>query len=196
MGEFGRVPKFIGGGPNDPTGQTQQTRQTRLEVRGRAHPATRTNIRSVTRSDTAPASDPSCERHANRHLRGMDPREAATRIGPRSSRGARSLPPLTVVSTRERLCPRIVSPPPSRGCARSRSCGVLDSADHGPGRQCEDVARGERDLDDAVRMRLDHERAAADRPVGERNDDCGQARGERGGGDDAWGSHGVTRSSA
>ncbi len=43
---------------------------------------------------------------------------------------------------------------------------------------------------------LHHEHAAANRPPGERHDDRRKARTKGGGGDDAWGGHGVTRSSA
>ena len=123
-----------------------------------------------------------------------DPTRGAARGRARPGR-ARPLGSLAV-RTRRGLCPRMASPPPSHGCARSRACGVLDLADHGPGRERELVARGERDLDDAVGPDLDHEHAAADRAIGERDNDGGEAGPQRGGGDDLCGGHGVTRSSA
>ena len=73
---------------------------------------------------------------------------------------------------------------------------TLDAADHGPRGERDHVAAGERDVHDAVGLYLHHEHAAADRPPGERHDDRRKARTERGGRDDAWRGHGVTRSSA
>jgi hypothetical protein len=64
---------------------------------------------------------------------------------------------------------------------------TFDAADHGPRRERDHVARGERDLHVAVGLDLHHEHAAADRAVGQRDDDHRQPRRERRCGDDARG---------
>jgi hypothetical protein len=52
------------------------------------------------------------------------------------------------------------------GAGAALASGALDAADHGPRRERDHVAGGERDLHDAVGPRLDHEHAAADRAPG------------------------------
>ena len=178
------MPRGTVGWSRNSSEATQRTRPDRPDrpdsrldaARRRARAYTRTNTRSVTRTDTEPASDPSPGRHMNRHrmehgfARGHD----APTLASGSSR-ARSLAPVAAVRPRQRLSPRIASPPPARGEAGSIARGVVDAPDHGPRRQRDHVARRERDLHDAVGPNLDHEHAATDRPIGERDDDRGEA---------------------
>ena len=178
------MPRGTVGGSRNSSEATQRTRPDRPDrpdsrldaARRRARAYTRTNTRSITRTDTEPASDPTPGRHVNRHRveHGFARVHDAPTLASGSSR-ARSLVPLAAVRPKQRLSPRIASPPPARGEAGSIARGVVDAPDHGPRRQRDHVARRERDLHDAVGPNLDHEHAATDRPIGERDDDRGEA---------------------
>ena len=178
------MPRGTVGGSRNSSEATQRTRPDRPDrpdsrldaARRRARAYTRTNTRSVTRPNTESASDPTPGRHVNRHRveHGFARVHDAPTLASGSSR-ARSLVSVAAVRPRQRLSARIASPPPARGEAGSIARGVVDAADHGPRRQRDHVARRERDLHDAVGPNLDHEHAATDRPIGEGDDDRGEA---------------------